>query len=215
MNMTGYPCTYLRRYANRDRPFDQPGRFQAALNIAPNAEIVSLSNIDPHDYAHDGWLEMTVRAPRYARGEGDAGVFRLPMMRHPFSDMLLRDLFYGFSQAQREHALRMRATRRVLYEETITLPEGWTVVEAPAARRVDSESATLGFEISPGEGALTYRFDLALKDHIIAPEHYGGFKEVIDAMLDIGDAWIVCHDGQSAADRMATRSSGAAGGTDQ
>jgi hypothetical protein len=215
MDMTGYPCTYLRRYANRDRPFDQRGRFEASLNIAPNAQIVSLAHIEPRDYSRDGWLEMTVRAPRYARGEGEASLFRLPMMRHPFSSMFLRDLFYGFREAQRDHALRMRATRWVLYEETIALPDGWAVIDAPPARTIQSEAATLDFEISPGEGALTYRFELTLKDHIIAPERYGGFKEVIDAMLAIGDAWIVCGGGQSATGGMANRSTGAAGRTDE
>jgi len=192
MDVAGYPGTYLRRYAERDPKPEKLARFEGYLNIAPNARIERLDHIEPRDYSRDGWLEMAVAAPRYAAGGDDRQMFRLPLMRHPLSYLFTRDLFYGFNEKEREFGLRMRATRFVRYEETIRLPDGWSCVTYPEPCSYDSPSASVQFEITPGDGRLTYTFELTLKDHIIAPDDYPGFKKVIDMMHEIGDGWVVC-----------------------
>ena len=63
---------------------------------------------------------------------------------------------------------------------------------APEARSFDSPSASIDFEITSGEGELTYRFEFVLKDHIVPAEHYEGFKKAIDMMHEIADAWVLC-----------------------
>ena len=191
MDLTGYPCTYLRRNANRPR-HEHWARFEERLNIAPNARIEKLDYIDPRDYSQDGWLEMEVSAPGYAAGNGSAHLFRLPMMHHPLQATFIPDLFYGFPKNERQFGLRLRATRLIIYEETIKLPEGWKVVEAPKARSCDSPSASMSFQITPGEGELTYRFQFTLRDHIVPAENYDGFREAIEMMNAIADEWVVC-----------------------
>lgn len=194
MDLTGYPCTYLRRNANRP-PREGRGRFDERLNIAPNARLETLAYVEPRDYSQDGWLEMEVTSPGYAAGGESVLFFNLPMMKHPFRQTFIPDLFYGFAEKDRRFGLRLRATRLVKYEETIKLPDGWKVADSPEARSCDSPSATLKFEITPGDGDLTYCFELALKDHIVPAENYKGFKEAIDMMNTIADEWVVCTPG--------------------
>jgi hypothetical protein len=191
-DVAGYPGTYLRRYVNREPVYALPGMFEKYINIAPNAELEAFDHIEPTDYSRDGWLEMQVAAPRYASGADGRCLFKLPMMRHPLSRIFIPDLLYNFGGGERKYPLSLRATRLVRYEETIALPPGWTVVEAPEARSFDSPSASIDFEITPGEGELTYRFEFVLKDHIVPAEHYEGFKKAIDMMHDIADAWVLC-----------------------
>ncbi len=191
MDAAGYCGTYLRRYAERDPKPDQLARFEGYLNLAPNARIEQLAHIESRDYSRDSWLEMEVSAPAYAAGS-EAHMFKLPMMRHPFSYLFSRDLFYGFDEEERDFGLRMRATRLLQFEETIKLPDGWKIISSPEARSFDSPSASIDFTITAGDGELTYSFEIALKDHTIQPENYAGFKKVIDMMIDIGDDWVLC-----------------------
>ncbi len=192
MDMTGYPCTYLRRYANRDRPFDQRARFETNLNIAPNAQLVHLEHIDPHDYSQDGWLEMSITAPEYAAGHDGQYLFQFPLLKHPLKYMLLGDFNYNFSRDRRQFGLRMRASRLVDYKESITLPAGWQIDELPEDYSFDSDSASLDFSARQEGNTLVYHFRLAVKDHIIDPDTYPGFKTVMDKMNELADTWILC-----------------------
>jgi hypothetical protein len=192
MDMTGYPCTYLRRTANRNRPDEPLGVFEDRLGLSPDARIISLDHIEPTDYSRDGWLEMTVESPGYAAAGPSRLLFRLPMMRHPLGDIFIPDLLYDFKLGERERTMRMRATRLVRYDETIELPDGWRAASVPEARSIDTPSASLSFDVSAESTAITYRFELALRDHHITPDAYSGVKRVIDAMHEISDAWIVC-----------------------
>jgi transglutaminase-like putative cysteine protease len=191
-DVAGYPGTYLRRYLDREPVYALRGMFEQYINIAPNAELEEFDHIEPADYSRDGWLEMRVFAAHYASAGDGRCLFKLPLMHHPLSRIFIPDLLYDFSDGEREYPLRLRATRLVRYEETIALPPGWKVAEAPEARSFDSPSASLDFEIIPGEGELTYRFEFVLKDHIVPAENYEGFKKAIDMMHEIADAWVLC-----------------------
>ncbi|MFH0980171.1 MAG: DUF3857 domain-containing protein [Planctomycetota bacterium] len=192
MDLQGYPCTYLRRYADRYPKPEQRAAFEQALNIAPNARLEEFAFTDPRDYSRDGHVDMKVSASGYAAGAQRVRLFRLPLMSHPLANWLIPDFFYPVDTEKREFGMRMRATRLVRYEETLKLPPGWKVKHVPDKKTLDSGSAALTFEATPGEGTLTYRFELALKNHIIPPKDYPDWKKAVEAMKEITEAWIVC-----------------------
>jgi len=208
MDLKGYPCTYLRRNADRYPPRERKAAFEEALNIAPNARLETVDFIDPYDYAQDGYVNMTVSADRYVANGGSSAAFRLPLMSHPLGDFFIADLFYEVDAEKREYGMRMRATRLVKYEETIKIPSGWRIEHVPESKNLDSKSASLRFDATPGEGVLTYRFELAVKNHIIPPEDYAKFREAIKAMKELSEEWVVC----SLGDRVAQGKT-ATGGT--
>ncbi len=192
MDLKGYPCTYLRRNADRYQDAERRAGFERVLSIAPNARLEHLEHIDPYDYSRDGFVNMTVTADGYVANGGAVALFRLPLMSHPLGDFFIPDLFYSVDAKEREYAMRMRATRLVRYEETIRLPSGWKVDHVPEAKKIESPSADLSFEVTPGDESLTYRFELAIKNHIIPPEDYPEFRKAIHAMKEISDEWVVC-----------------------
>ena len=192
MDLKGYPCTYLRRNAERYPVPEQRAGFEHALNIAPNARLEHLDFIDPYDYSRDSYVSMTVSADGYVANGGTVALFRLPLMSHPLADFFIPDLFYSVDAEEREYGMRMRATRLVRYEETIRLPAGWKVDRVPEAKSIEFPSADLTFDVTPGDDTITYRFELAVKNHIIPPEDYAEFRKAIQAMKDISDEWVVC-----------------------
>ncbi len=192
MDMKGYPCTYLRRSIDRTPVPERKAAFEKVINIAPNARIEALTFTDPRDYSGDSHVDLKVAAPGYAAGAQQVRLFHLPLMSHPLADWLIPDFFYPVDAEKRDLGLRMRASRLVRYEETLKLPPGWKVERVPEKKTLDSGSAALTFEATPGEGTLTYRFEITLKNHIVPPGDYADFKKAIETMKDITKDWIVC-----------------------
>lgn len=192
MDMSGYPCTYLRRSVHGHAKPRRKAAFEAALNVAPNARIEALDTVDPADYSRDGYVDMQVSAEGYVAGSAGTRIFKLPLMSHPLADFHIPDLLYPVDAEQRQFAMRMRATRSVKYEETLKLPPGWKVEQVPEKKTLDSGSASLTFEAEPGDGVLTYRCEIAVKNHVVPPEDYGEFKKTLETMKQLSDDWIVC-----------------------
>ena len=192
MDLSGYACTYLRRYAEKYPVPELRAEFEHVLNIAPNVKLEELDFTDPYDYSRDARVDMKVSAEGYAAGVGEVRMFQLPLMTHPLAGFLMPDFSYDFSADERQYGMRMRATRLVIYEETIKLPAGWKIEHLPEAKTLDSGSVSLTFEAKAGDGELTYRFEMALKNNVIPPEDYPGWKEAIEAMSELTDTWIVC-----------------------
>jgi hypothetical protein len=196
MDMQGYPCTYLRRSVERTPLPERRAAFEKALNIAPTAKIEDVSYTDPRDYSRDSHVDLKVSAPAYVAGAERVRLFHLPLMSHPLADWLLPDCLYALDTDKRDFGLRMRATRLIRYEETVKLPPGWKVERVPEKKTLDSGSAALTFEATPGDGTVTYRFELTIKNHIVPPADYPDFKKALDAMKDITKDWVVCTVGE-------------------
>jgi len=205
MNLTGYPDTYLRRNIERYWRPDIKGVFAGVLNIGPSARIEELAYTEPYDYSRDSEVTMHVIAPGYAGGGDGLRALRLPLMSHPLADWLIPDMFYDFSAETRQYGLTLRATRAIEYEESIQLPDGWEAIAIPEARSVASPSADLDFTASIDGARLTYTFKLAVKKHIVPPEDYPKFREAIEQMKSITQAWVLCarHDANGVDSRQA------------
>lgn len=190
--LSGYACTALRRSVWRTPSGERQGMFEQAVGISPTARIEHVEYTDPLDYSVDSSMEMKVTAPHYAAGSGSVRMFRVPMLSHPFSSFLAPELTYPVDAKTRQYGVRLRATRMLRYDETVSLPAGWTVQEVPQPRKIDSEAASLTFEAKPVDGGLTIHLEMSLKHQIVPAEDYPGFKEVLDAMKSLGEDWVLC-----------------------
>ncbi len=192
MEMSGSPCTAIRRTISRTPIPERKALFERSLNIAPNARIEKLDFIEPRDYTRDSYVDVEVAAESYAAGRDEHRVFRLPLMSQPFVRMLMRDFNYSFDADERQTGVRMRATRLVRYEETVRLPDNWTIEHVPEKQSMDSGSASLEFEAAGDGNTLTYRFEFVVKHNRIPVEDYPDFKKTFDAMKDLANEWAVC-----------------------
>ena len=192
-DLEGYPDTYLRRsFAYKSKP-DQPGVFEKGVTrVACNAQLLRASHNDILDLSKSGTAEVTLSAEGYAFGDNGVQLLRLPMMSHPCGNVWIPDFFYGVDAKERKWGYRMRATRLIKYEETINLPEGWTVQDMPEDKTIDNDAAALKFAGTCEGSRIHYTFEFTLKKQIIPADEYAGFKEAIDAMNEIGEAWVVC-----------------------
>ncbi len=192
MDLHGAACNRLRRKVNGVPNLEKRAAFEEALNIAPNARIEKLDFIDPYDYSRDGYVDMQVTAEGYAAGGNGVHMFRLPLMSHPLNGFFRATFMDAGKPKERKYAIRLWATRLVRYEETLKLPAEWKITHVPEPKTLDSASAALSFEATPGDGELTYRFEFRLKNGVVPAEDYPDYKKAIDAMKELSDEWIVC-----------------------
>ena len=135
---------------------------------------------------------MKVSAPNYAVGGNGFHTFRLPLMSHPLNGFFRASFMDGAKSKDRKYAARFWATRMVKYEETLKLPPGWEVTKVPEPKTLDSGSASLSFEATSGEGALSYRFEFKLKKGVVPADEYADYLKAVDAMKELSEEWVVC-----------------------
>lgn len=192
MDAKASPGTSFRRKVGRTRRSEQRALFEGSLNIAPNARLEPLDYTDPMDYSRDIQVNMVVASEGYAVGDGGVRMFRLPLMSRPLARWVMPDFGYSVSAKERAFGLRLRATRLLKYEGKVALPPGWQVDRVPESKTLESGSASFTFEATPGDGAVTYRLEMVVKNNVIPPEDYVGYKEAIDALRGLADEWVVC-----------------------
>lgn len=186
------PGTSYRRKIGRTSVPLQRAVFEGSLGIGPTARLDELSYTDPLDYSRDSQVEMKISAADYALGGGGVRMFHLPLMSRPLASWMMPDFDYSVKAKERKFGLRLRASRLLRFEETVKLPAGWKIEHTPKAKKLESGSVTLTFEMTPGDGELTYRFEMIVKNNIIPPDDYPGYKEAIETLRDLADAWVVC-----------------------
>ena len=194
-SLDGSACGRARRKIHGFAEWQKRGGFEHDLNIAPNARLDRFTHTGTKDYSRDTRIELDVTAEGYAAGDGGVRMFQLPLMKHPLNPWF-RTTFFDYAKSdERKTGMRFWWTQLIQYEETIQLPPGWKVVNVPEKKSTDSPSASMSFEAEPGDGVLTYRFEIALKKGVVPAEDYKGFKEAIDMMNEIASTWIVCTTG--------------------
>ncbi|MBN2563085.1 MAG: DUF3857 and transglutaminase domain-containing protein [Phycisphaerae bacterium] len=209
VDASGSPGTsYRRSLATTPEP-DRRAHFEEALHIAPNARLEKLDYTDPLDYSRHSQVKMEVSAAGYAMGTQGLRMFRLPVMSRPLESFISPDLNYPVDLKERQFGLRLRASRLLKIEETVKLPAGWKVVHVPEAKELKSGQVVFSFEATPGEGVLTYRLEMTIKNNIIPPEDYPGYKEAIETLQGLADEWVVCEVGGVDAETTAIAAVGA------
>lgn len=168
-----------------------------ANNIAPRGGSLT----DPVDFSGPFVIESEFSVPGYAIGDGERRFFRLPMLRRVLDDVVASDLHDTTGLEKRKTPLRLRSTRRLEFRETLQLPPGWAVAEAPEAKSIDGPAARLDFSISRSAGQIEYACVLDVKQRTIAPADYANFKQALEAFREICDKYVVCRMEPRAAQR--------------
>ena len=179
--LDGVPAKYRYRF------FDGTVR-----RLAPNAQALSVSHTDPKDYSGPLTIKFDYAADHYVLGDGEYRFLALPMMQTVLGDRTLYDLFDKTAPDKRKYAIKLLATRLGRIEETLRLPSGWTITEAPEPVSIDGPSAALHFDIETHPGRIHYTCELSIKKWQIPPEDYANFKEVMEKYEQLTGRTITC-----------------------
>jgi len=189
----GAPEGRLRRTLDGLHPENRYRFFDRTIQrLAPNAQAISVSHTDPKDYSGPLTIKCDYAADAYALGDDDYRLLALPMMKTVLGDRTLYDLFGKTSPDERKYGIKLLATRKAVFEETVRVPRAWEIVEKPDPVDIDGPSASLHFEIETTPGQIRYTCELIVKKWLIPPEDYANFKEVMDKFEELTGRTIAC-----------------------
>lgn len=188
----GAPETALRRALHGRHSNDRPKWFhEVAQRLGALTNVSNLKAMDPVDFSGPLTAEFEAHAAGYALGQAERRYFRLPLLRRLMYDTI-GDVDAAASTEKRTLPIRMRSTRRMEFVESVTLPAGWQVATLPPERFIDGPAASIRFRAAQAGGKVEYTCVVDLKKRTVPPDEYANFKQVIDAMKDVCDAYVVC-----------------------
>lgn len=193
LTATGGPETALRRSLHGRAPAERTRAFEEAFaKLGTQTRVVNAKALEPTDFSGPLTLDATIEADHYALG-GARRIVPLAGLRQMFGETANNDIAFGMASTDtRRYPVKFRATRRVVIEETLKLPKGWTVEKLPEAQKLDGPAAALSFEIEKADGAVRYRCQVDLKSNKVQPVDYPNFKKVMDAWSKLSEASIIC-----------------------
>jgi transglutaminase-like putative cysteine protease len=200
LSAIGRPEATLRRFMAR-RPADERHLSfdEWFAKLSPATVVTEVQAMDPTDFSGPVTVECGFQAENYVLGAGQQRYLRLPMLQQPLGQPVLYDIYGTTDLDERKYPLRIRATRQIQFIETLQLPEGWRVVSVPENKTLDGPAADLKFEINHDASEITYECQVDIKSHLISPDEYGNYKEVIEALNELGEQYVIC---QVEADRV-------------
>ncbi|MGD8452304.1 MAG: DUF3857 and transglutaminase domain-containing protein [Phycisphaerae bacterium] len=189
----GTPEGRLRRTLAGLPPDQRLGFFDDTFQrLSPNAKPSNIRCTDPVDFSEPLTLHCDFEAPDYALGTAGRRFIALPMMQSVLGNRTIYDLFGKTGLDERKYAISLLATRLARFEETLQLPDGWSVVETPDPVDLDGPSAALHFEIETSGNQIHYTCELRIKRWQIPPEEYANFKEVMESFEDLTGHIVTC-----------------------
>lgn len=189
---SGAPETMLRRRLHNRREGDYTLTAEDMLaRFGPQAVMRSARLMSATDYSGPIKVDFDFTAEGYALGDGERRYFKLPAMNRLIEEAM-NDVSGSQNSETRKYPVHLRATRLLTFEETIKLPPGWSVIEAPQAAQLDGAAASFRLEVEPTPGLLRYRVELAAKTHRIKPDDYAQYREAVKAFYKLLDQYVIC-----------------------
>jgi hypothetical protein len=159
--------------------------------ISPQAELVSYETTDPVNVHLPFKITLKYKVPSYAIVAGKEMLLASPASKNILSNRRLTDFAQAITGDKRSFDIFLRATREFIFEESLTVPKGYRLKEAPVAKKVDMPAAAFEAELSMKSETLTLKEKFTVKKKIVPAADYPGLKEAADAMKAFGDGLAV------------------------
>lgn len=190
---TGRPETVLRRQLAGDTADERVARAAGWLRaVSPDLRAVDVSLMDPVDFTGPYTAKVSATAMGVVLGDDGRRFFRLPLLTGVLHDEFIGEVDGSYAAEKRTLPIRLRATRRLILEETITLPAGWQATKLPEPVSLDGPAAMLSFEITESGATLHYKLQVDLKQHIVPVEDYANYRQVLERFDEISNSLITC-----------------------
>ncbi len=156
--------------------------------VSPRAELLSYDSTDALNVNLPLRVTLKYRVPGYAMVYGKTMALTPPAARNILSNRRLTDFAGAVTGKERKYDIFLRATREFTFQETLTLPKGYRLKQAPEAKKVEGPSADWSAELSMRGEQLVLSEKLSVKKKIIPASEYANLKDAVDSMNQYGAA---------------------------
>lgn len=188
---TAYGDTRIRRgiaYSAAER--HQAMFADWVAHIAPDAELLGVSQTDINDLYKPYRLEIRFKAPAYALAADDVLLFSPAAAKFAQASPRAFDFVYEMSVEERQNPMMVWNTRRVVIKESLKLPKGYKLTDPPANKNEGGEMASCRTEVSQDGTTLATSVDYKVYQRTIPAQYYSQVKGSYDAIKDFsGETW--------------------------
>jgi hypothetical protein len=187
-----YSETALRwGVVNNDANAVRPMFEQWLGRLSPRAVLTSYKTTDPVDVKTPFVITLAYRVPAYAMAAKDALYFKLPVAQNIVSNRRITDFAAAATSKKPRYDIFLRASRKLIFEETLSLPQGYTLKSAPEPRATDGESAGFSASVAFKGGAVVSNETLTVKKKIVPASEQPSLAAAWEAMNAFGDGLAV------------------------
>jgi hypothetical protein len=164
------------------------------LTINPKAEIISM-NFGKNPYNHTAApIEITLkyRIPGYAFA-GNGKMAFVPLLASNIFGRAMSHIYLNTNPEEREYAFRDRCSRKVNIQETITIPEGYTMMNDPVESNLDDDAAAYKGRLSQDGNILTMEQEIILEKRIYEPADWPGVRKAVEAQKEMAKTPVVLY----------------------
>lgn len=164
------------------------------LAVSPNARLLSVDwGKNPKDY-QAAPIKITFRyeIPNYALKGNNELLFK-PMVMNNLYNQVKSYLRIDTAPEHRQYGFKDSCSRLVELDETIQLPVGYTMENAPKSDNMTSQAADFEGSLSAEKGKLTLHQKLSLKKRVYEASDWSGFRQAVNAHKSYGEYIILKH----------------------
>jgi hypothetical protein len=175
----------LRRFVSGSRRQELATAVAGLLAaVSPRVEGVTVTHLAPDDFSVDMWLKIAYRIPRFATTGGGTLDFTSPLLQLMHGNATFYRAGSQDWPKDRETSLMLMFTQLLDAQETVRLPQGWKLADAPEADPVDETYATFAGSAAQDGRVFTVTAKSAVKRRQIPPDGYAGFHKAVAASRD-------------------------------
>lgn len=163
------------------------------LAVSPNAKLLRVDyGKDPKDYqAAPIRITFTYEIPEYAIVAGDRMLVK-PLVMNNLYNQVKSFLRIDMRPETRAYGFKDACSRLVEQDETIRLPKGYALVNAPKKDAQLSDAADFeGSLTQEGDQRIIVRQKLVLKKRVYDADDWQGFRSAVNAYKSYGDYLII------------------------
>ena len=157
---------------------------RALSGAGQRIEDVTVTHRAVDDFSGDMWINVGYRIPRFTTPVDGRWSFSSPLLGWVHAS---GNLFGAGSQEwpkERSTDVMLWNTQLVDAQETLTLPRGWKLQDAPKADPVTETYATFAGAAAQKDRVLTVTTKAAVTRRQIPPAGYDGFRKAVTASRD-------------------------------
>ena len=162
------------------------------LNVSPKARLVSVNyGRNPKDY-QAAPISITFRyeIPDYAVVGDGVMLFRPIAMNNVYNNVRSY-LRINTSVEERQYGFKDGCSRLVELDETIRIPDGYTMVTAPKADEMQGSGADFSGSLSQEGNEVVLHNTLALKKRVYEPADWDSFRNAVNAHKAYGEYVVI------------------------
>ncbi len=162
------------------------------LAVSPKAKLKKVDyGKNPKDYqAAPVKITFSYEIPGYAIS-GDNEMVLKPFVMNNLYNQVKTYLRINTDLEDRKYAFRDGCSRLVELKESIRLPKGYQLVNAPRAEEQSGDAADFHGTLSQEGNTLQISQQLALKKRVYEASDWNGFKEAVNAHKSFGDYLVI------------------------